>query len=182
MIKMPAFFFILLIAMSSVAQADHGERKNKNQSHGERSGKHAEESYPAPYNESYASECGACHLPYPPGLLPSESWRKILTLLPGHFENDVQIEESLLEKISVHLDSYSRRNWNEGTPGGKTMGGEERIPIRITDTYLFKSEHHELGANIFGASSIGSPANCSACHPSADKGDFDEHSVNIPQE
>ena len=32
----------------------------------------------------YIEECGACHLAYPPGLLPVQSWRGIMSDLEDH--------------------------------------------------------------------------------------------------
>jgi len=33
----------------------------------------------------YRSECGDCHMPYPAGLLPAASWRRIMNGLEDHF-------------------------------------------------------------------------------------------------
>jgi Dihaem cytochrome c len=54
-------------------------------------------------------------------------------------------------------------------------------PLRITGTRYFKKEHDEFPPDIFKRKSIVSPSNCAACHPAADKGDFDEHKVKIPK-
>ena len=35
-------------------------------------------------DDIYLDECGACHLAYPPGLLPEPSWRLLLAHLDDH--------------------------------------------------------------------------------------------------
>jgi len=48
---------------------------------------------------------------------------------------------------------------------------------------MFKSEQHELDTSIFSGRLMGSSSTCIACcHPSADKGIFDERQDNISQE
>jgi hypothetical protein len=42
-------------------------------------------------------------------------------------------------------------------------------------------QHDEVSASTFKRASIGSAANCSACHAGAAKGDFNEHAVHIPK-
>ncbi len=39
-------------------------------------------------NPLYSEECGACHLAYPPSLLPQASWRGIMDGLADHFGED----------------------------------------------------------------------------------------------
>jgi len=42
-------------------------------------------------------------------------------------------------------------------------------------------EHDEIPAQVFKRASIGSAANCIACHSGAEQGYFDEDSVRIPR-
>jgi aldehyde:ferredoxin oxidoreductase len=56
------------------------------------------------------------------------------------------------------------------------------IPLRISETPYFRRKHHELRPEVFKRKSVGSPANCSACHLTAEKGDYDEHKVKIPKQ
>lgn len=173
-------FSVLMLFFNGAAHASHKERTEGNQHKVERHDKESERFSLAPYNETYAAECGACHLPYPPGLLPSESWRKIIALLPAHFDDDVQIDKSSLTKISEHLNSYSGFNSSKGRE--RKNGDSKSDSLRITENHFFRKEHHELNQKVFSRISIGSPSNCKACHSSADIGLFDEHQVSIPIE
>src|SRR5690606_37122372 len=46
----------------------------------------------APLLNAYQEECGACHLPYPPGLLPAASWQRIMQDLAHHFGTDASLD------------------------------------------------------------------------------------------
>jgi nitrate/TMAO reductase-like tetraheme cytochrome c subunit len=52
---------------------------------------------------------------------------------------------------------------------------------RITRTPWFIREHRKVPQHAWARVSIKSAANCAACHPHADQGDFDEHAVRIPR-
>ena len=41
---------------------------------------------------AYVQECGSCHVPYPPGLLPNESWQRLMANLPQHFGTDASLD------------------------------------------------------------------------------------------
>jgi len=45
-------------------------------------------SAPTPLLANYAQECAACHLRYPPGMLPAASWQRLMGNLPRHFGAD----------------------------------------------------------------------------------------------
>lgn len=173
---------ILILFFGGVAYADHREEKHKDRDHSERHGNNIEDFSSIPHNEMYDTECGACHLSYPPQLLPLESWQKILSILPSHFDSDVQIDDNALKSISKHLNSYSKRSFSKDRSLKKERDLADKRSLRITETTFFKKEHHELDAETFSRPSIGSPANCIACHVSADKGIFDEHQIRVPRE
>jgi len=45
-----------------------------------------------PLPPNYQHECGACHLAYPPGLLPAASWQRLMANLPRHFGTDASLD------------------------------------------------------------------------------------------
>jgi hypothetical protein len=47
-------------------------------------------------------------------------------------------------------------------------------PLRITETRWFLHKHDEVPRAPWSRKSVGSAANCTACHPQAEKGVFDE--------
>ena len=47
---------------------------------------------PAVSNPKWKNECSACHMAYPPALLPERSWRKMMLGLERHFGQDASLD------------------------------------------------------------------------------------------
>jgi hypothetical protein len=54
-------------------------------------------------------------------------------------------------------------------------------PLRITETRWFVRKHDEVPRATWSRKSIGSAANCVACHRQAEQGNFEEDAVRIPK-
>ena len=120
----------------------------------------------------YLQECGACHLAYPPGLLPPASWSRIMQNLSRHYGIDASLDAAARKEISDWLAAH----------GGTSKRGREAPPDdRITRAAWFARKHREVPAGAWSRPAIRSPANCAACHPRAEQGDFDEHAIRIPR-
>jgi len=115
----------------------------------------------------YSQECSACHLAYPPQLLPRDSWQRIMGSLDRHFGTDASLDAGTAEKISAWLMARAS-NQRGAIPGD-----------RITRSAWFLREHREVPAPATGSARHYS--DCAACHPGASKGDFDEDQARIPQ-
>ena len=130
----------------------------------------------------YQESCGGCHFTYPPFLLPSGSWDKMISRLPSHFEGQ---EVELPPETATVVKDYLKANAAERSPAkaaGKIMsslGGA--TPERITETPYMQHKHSKIGLETLKRKSVGSLANCIACHKAADKGDFSKHSREIPR-
>lgn len=124
------------------------------------------------YNEKWKTECSACHLAYPPQLLPADSWRTMMTQLDKHFGADASLDAKTTAEISAFLQADAGRDKREAT--GKT-------PLRITETRWFKHEHDEVSARIWKSAAVKQPSNCAACHTQAERGDYSERSLRIPR-
>ncbi len=121
-------------------------------------------------NPTYRSECGSCHVPYPPALLPKEAWKAIVSGLNQHFGTDASVDA----KTASAIEAYLVANAGRGTVRGSAAP-------RITETPWFVREHREVPAALWKSAAVKSPANCSACHPRAEQGDFREHDVRLPK-
>jgi mono/diheme cytochrome c family protein len=122
--------------------------------------------------KSYAAECASCHIPYAPGLLPSKSWRGIMTSLDKHYGTDASIDQKSVAEISAWLDKYS---------AGSRKFAEPSPDNRISSSAWFARKHREIGKDVWLRASIKSRANCAACHQQAAQGDFDEDNIRIPK-
>lgn len=136
---------------------------------------HAER-FAVPKHAAFEEECTACHIAYPPRMLDADSWRAVMSGLPRHFGVDASIEDKRRIAITDFLTAQAGRR-NSGD--SRDAGGQPLL--RITETRRFVREHREISAATWRRASIGSPANCAACHPRAAAGDFSEHAVTIPK-
>ena len=53
--------------------------------------------------------------------------------------------------------------------------------MSITETPYILREHREIDPEVLDRESVGSLANCTACHTTAEKGIYDDDSASIPR-
>jgi hypothetical protein len=120
----------------------------------------------------YAQECGACHVAFPPGMLPADSWQRLMANLPRHFGTDASLDAATVKDLS---------GWLSANAGTYKRAREAPPEDRITKSAWFTRQHDEVPAAAWKRPAVKSPANCTACHAQADQGDFNEHTVRIPR-
>jgi len=120
----------------------------------------------------YKTECAACHIAYPAGMLPTQSWQQLMDHLPKHFGTDASLDTPTAQQISTWLQAHAGtgRRFNETPP-----------EHRISKSAWFVRQHDEVSVSIFKRASVGGAANCGACHGRAAEGNFNEHEVRIPK-
>lgn len=123
-------------------------------------------------NPVYQTECGSCHVAYPPALLPADSWRAVLNGLDRHFGTDASVDATTLSALQAFLASNAGRDRqpNAGTPG-----------LRITESDWFRREHRKVPAAAWKGAAVKSAANCAACHTGAERGDYGERGIRVPK-
>lgn len=127
---------------------------------------------PVPMLPLYKQECGACHMAYPPGMLPAASWGRIMRGLEHHYGIDAALEPAQVQQVSA---------WLQELAGTHKRVREQPAQDRITQSAWFVRKHREVSAAVWKRASIKSAAQCSACHSQAEQGDFDEDAVRIPR-
>jgi hypothetical protein len=133
----------------------------------------AGESRPAaPGNATWQTECGGCHVPYPPQLLPAASWKAIINGLDRHFGVDATVDARTAATIGAFLEANAAREGGERS---------DRGALRITQTQWFRHEHGEIATATWKNPKVGSAANCEACHAGAAGGDYSERRVRAPR-
>lgn len=159
-----AFSLLAIVITIPAAHAeddddDHYERRSKSP-------------VAAQTNAKFQQECSACHIAYAPRLLPAESWRKVMSGLDKHFGSDASLDAKDNKEITNFLVKNS-----------SSRGSASGAPLRITESTWFKRQHdaHEINPAVWKRPSVKSPANCGACHPRADRGNFNEHEIEIPR-
>ena len=125
-----------------------------------------------PLLPKYQQECAACHVAYPPHMLPAASWQRLMDDLPRHFGSDASLDAATVGELSAWLTAHA---------GTGQRAGAHPPQDRITRSTWFIREHDEVSAGAWKLPAVKSAANCAACHTQADRGDFDEHRVRIPR-
>ena len=140
-------------------------------------GVHAEGGAIVPPIEHAATlkECGACHLAFPPQMLPARSWKKMMGDLANHFGESASLPEAARAEITAYLaanagDAAIAKN------GRRFLRGIDaaETPLRITETPFWQGVHEEVPNPYFTSAKVKTPANCAACHRAAAKGVFGE--------
>lgn len=136
---------------------------------------HADEGVrvPAIDHATTLKECGECHLAFPPQMLPARSWEKLMDDLANHFGENASLDQVVRDDIASYLASHA-------ADAPTTKGGArfikglaaDAIPLRITETPYWKTEHAEIRDDRYKDPKTKSKANCIACHRTAEKGEF----------
>jgi diheme cytochrome c len=120
----------------------------------------------------YKQECAACHVAFPPGMLPADSWRRLMSNLPRHYGTDASLDAATVNELAT---------WLSADAGTYERVREAPPEDRITKSAWFIRKHDEVPAAVWKRPAVKSAANCAACHTQADQGNFNEHSVRIPR-
>ena len=127
---------------------------------------------PAQVPPVYKQECAACHMAYPPGMLPAASWQRIMLGLDKHYGSDASMSPDQVQQVSA---------WLKANAGTYKRVREEPPQDRITRSAWFARKHREVEPAVWKRVSVKSAAQCEACHIQAENGNFDEHQVRIPR-
>lgn len=126
---------------------------------------------------AWKDECGGCHVPFPPRLLPAASWQKIMANPADHYGTDATIDDAAL---NAKLTAFLMKNAGDGARLSDAKGAA--VPMRITQTRWFLREHDEIRADVWKRATIKSAANCGACHQGSADGNFSERQIRIPKQ
>ncbi len=133
-------------------------------------------------NDLYAKECGACHLAYPPGLLPARSWEKLMNGLSDHFGDNAELAAEDQNALTDYLvkNAADRSGQKRSVKIIRSLKNEE-TPLRITQVPYIVHKHHEIPSRMIQDNpKVKSLSRCNACHTRAEAGSFNEHDVSIP--
>jgi mono/diheme cytochrome c family protein len=122
----------------------------------------------------YQKECAACHLAYPPGLLPASSWQRLMGSLQQHFGTDASLDASSTREIGTWLqvNAGTYKRVNEAPPQDR---------ITMSAWFLRKHNEREVPIAVWSRPAVGRASNCVACHSQAAQGGFSEHDIRIPR-
>lgn len=124
---------------------------------------------------AFKSECGSCHLAFPPALLAADDWRRVMGGLDKHYGDNAGLDAATRRQIEDFLVSNAGTGRRVARSAIKT--GE--LP-RLTLTDWFRKEHDEVPVAVWRDKRVGSAANCGACHTQAEQGSYRERELRIP--
>jgi len=72
---------------------------------------------------AYQQECAACHVAYPPTLMPAASWSRIMNNLPRHFGTDASLDPATAKEIAawVHANAGTYKRVSEEPPQDRVV-------------------------------------------------------------
>lgn len=124
---------------------------------------------------AFKTECGSCHLAFPPVLLSTDDWRAVMSNLDRHYGDNAGLDD----KTRRQIEDFLVRNAGSGRRVANAITSAGTLP-RLTATTWFRHEHDEVPAAVWQRKDVGSAANCAACHTRADAGSFREREIRIP--
>jgi len=134
----------------------------------------------SPEVKLYISECSACHMAYQKEFLPKRSWNKMMDTLENHFGVDATVEPEDKKTLTEYLTSASSKYIDRHITKTAASSRGDETPLRISNTPYFKKEHRKIPRNLIKQKEVKSIANCNLCHTNAQKGDYRESSIFIP--
>lgn len=133
-------------------------------------------------NAKYLEECGSCHFPYQPGLLPARSWTKVMAGLEDHFSENAELpaEDSKILTDYLVKNAADNANYKRSKKIMKSLRTDD-APLRVSKTPYFVKKHNELSRKMVQDNpKVASLSNCGACHTKAKTGSFSESQILIP--
>lgn len=135
-----------------------------------------------PDNASWRDECGSCHLPFHPNLLPARSWKKLMTDQATHFGTDLALDP----QTSAALLAFMIANAADHSPTEAAFKINRSIaatstPVRITETPYWVAKHHAISVADWSLPAVKARTNCLGCHTDAQEGTFEDAAMHIPR-
>lgn len=131
---------------------------------------------PADAPPAYHAECASCHVAFPPQLLTTEDWRRVMANLDKHYGDNASLDEPTRRAIQDFL----LRNAGSPSKVGASRAASPTALPRLTGTPWFQRKHRELSRSDWAHPKVKTPANCAACHTQATQGSFREREIVMP--
>jgi hypothetical protein len=106
----------------------------------------------------WQSECGSCHMAFPPALLSGGDWHLLMQGLDKHYGVDASLDTKSREQISAFLERNAGSGWRYSADSQ-----------RITETSWFVNKH-KGSIRLLIKGRVKSLADCTACHKGNETG------------
>lgn len=132
-------------------------------------------------NELYKKECASCHFAYSPAMLPANSWIHMMDNLANHYGADASLENEQVTSLKEYLRANSSETSN--TKRSRKINASlepNTLYTSLTQIPYLQKKHRKIDKYLIEQKEVKSLARCAACHRDAEKGIFDDKTVNIP--
>ena len=132
---------------------------------------------------TYVKECGSCHFPYSPGLLPARSWELHMTRLDKHFGETLNLNPATQAAVRKYLtDNAADKSPYEGSIAFMERIKDSQTPYRLMEVRTMVEMHRIILEVIDRRAKIKvrKLTNCNGCHTYADEGSFGYQELLIP--
>ncbi len=129
---------------------------------------------------AYLRECGACHVAYPPSLLPAAAWGTLLLHTGQHFGSDARVAPAVAAQLRTWLMAQSAEHWDTQAAVGIRTSMNPAEPERITASGFWRRKHRGIPAATFENPLVDGRGNCERCHADAASGRFSPQGIGIP--
>ena len=138
--------------------------------------------FPAPVSGTlYEEECGECHHPFHPSLLPGTSWSRIMGGLGDHFGDDATLDADTVVVINSFLDVNSAEHgYTKAANLFRMVSSND--PLRITAIPVWIEIHDGISDIEFDHEDVGGKTNCEGCHRDALRGQFADKNIQLPED
>ena len=130
----------------------------------------AQTAAPITAEQAFTTECGACHMAYPPVMLPARSWQAITANLADHFGEDASLDPDTTRKIGEFLVANSADTTARTRSLLRGIAADQ-VPLRITEMPWWRRAHYEVPDAAFARPEVLTKSNCLACHRSGATGE-----------
>ncbi|MDT3736364.1 MAG: cytochrome C [Denitratisoma sp.] len=121
---------------------------------------------------SFKTECGSCHLPFPPALLMAPDWKRVMSTLDKHYGDNASLDG----KTRRELEDFLVRNASNRS---RMAGAGD--PPRLTASTWFRREHRQVPQALWRDARVNSASNCTACHSRAEQGSYRGREIALPE-
>lgn len=129
----------------------------------------------------YQKECASCHFGYQPALMPKTSWQEMIKTLENHYGVDASLDEEDTQKILEYLSANSLENsTSKRARKIQRSINPDKIYTSITQIPYFEKKHRKIPQHLIDQKEVKSLSRCASCHREAERGIYDDKSVNIP--
>ena len=130
-------------------------------------------------NTVHIVNCGSCHLPYSPALLPMQSWQRIMDNLEDHFGETVDLSEENKIHILDYMEKYALTEGQPGVMGQLAADLPADPPLRITQLPAFLNLHSNAEELLGVDGQDRSLSTCESCHRAAASHIFDKALLQV---